>query len=500
MLLRPTKENYHVIAFYTGKVILGIGILMIIPLLTAIGFQEWEAAVDFILSIALCAIIGLATQAYFRTEKDLNWGEGLVVSAGSWFWAVLLTAMPHWLSGHFSTYLDACFDTMSGLTTTGLLMIQDLDHVSIALNMWRHLLTFAGGQGIVVIALTFLFRGTAGAYKLYVGEGKDERLLPNVVQTARAIWLVSTVYLILGTLALWVINMSLGFEPVMAFFDAMWGFMTAWSTGGFTASSFNLMYYHSPLRDIVMVLFMMVGTMNFALHWAIWTGKRREIFKNIEIRTIVVTITTLSLFAIVGLTKQGVYGDAFSMFRKVAVTMASAHTTTGLGSMYSRTFVAEWGPVGITAALFAMMIGGSACSTAGGFKGIRVGLIAKAIIADIRASILPESAVIKTKYHHIKDSFLNEPLMRTTYTIVILYLLTYLFNAAVGTYYGYDFLHAFFEGVSATTNTGLSTGVTSPAMPEFMKITYIFSMWIGRLEFVSAFALGGHFLSVIKGK
>lgn len=500
MILRPTKVSYQVIAFYTGKVILGVGLLMVIPLLTAIGFQEWDAAVDFVISIALSLIIGFATQAYFRTEKDLNWGEGLVVSAGSWFWAVLLAAMPYWLSGHLATYLDACFDTMSGFTTTGLFMMQDLDHISVALNMWRHLITFAGGQGIVVIALTFLFRGTAGAYKLYVGEGKDERLLPNVVQTARAIWLVSTVYLILGTLVLWLINLYLGFEPVMGFFDAAWSFMTAWSTGGFAPSSFNGMYYHSAARDIVMVIVMMIGTMNFALHWAIWTGKRREILKNLEIQTFAVTIVIFSGLAIVGLAKAGVYEDALSMVRKVAVMMASAHTTTGMATIYSRAFVTEWGPIGLTAAIFAMMVGGSACSTSGGIKAIRVGLIAKSTYADIRASILPESAVIKTRYHHIKDSFLNEPLLRAAYTIVVLYLAVYLFSAVVGTFYGYDFLQSLFEGVSAASNSGLSCGLTSPAMPEFMKVLYLFTMWLGRLEFVSAFALGGHFISVFKGK
>ena len=114
----------------------------------------------------------------------------------------MLGALPHCLSGHEGSYLDAMFDVMSGYTTTGLYLLQDLDHVAHGLNMWRHLLTYAGGQGIVVIALTFLFKGTAGAYKVYVGEGKDERLLPNVVQTARAIWLVSLTWLVVGTLAL----------------------------------------------------------------------------------------------------------------------------------------------------------------------------------------------------------------------------------------------------------------------------------------------------------
>ena len=121
-----------------------------------------------------------------------------------------LGALPHYLSGHEGSYLDAMFDVMSGYTTTGLYLLQDLDHISYGLNMWRHLLTYAGGQGIVVIALTFLFKGTAGAYKVYVGEGKDERLLPNVVQTARAIWLVSLTYLVVGTPRSWGHGLFLG--------------------------------------------------------------------------------------------------------------------------------------------------------------------------------------------------------------------------------------------------------------------------------------------------
>ena len=187
------------------------------------------------------------------------------------------------------------FDLMSGYTTTGLYLLQDLDHVSHGLNMWRHLLTFAGGQGIIVIALTFLFQGTAGAYKIYVGEGKDERLLPNVIQTARAIWLVSLAYLVVGSLSLWIVGMWLGQGPVRALLHAVWIFMAGWSTGGFAPQSYNTIYYHSLLYEVISVSIFVIGSFNFALHWAVWTGKRTEIYKNIEIISFFTTITIAML-------------------------------------------------------------------------------------------------------------------------------------------------------------------------------------------------------------
>ena len=110
-------------------------------------------------------VFGLGLEVLCKTSRDLAWGHGLVVASFSWFMATVLGAIPHYLSGHFGSYLDAMFDVMSGYTTTGLYLLQDLDHVSHGLNMWRHLLTYAGGQGIIVVALTFLFRGRPGPTK-----------------------------------------------------------------------------------------------------------------------------------------------------------------------------------------------------------------------------------------------------------------------------------------------------------------------------------------------
>jgi trk system potassium uptake protein TrkH len=500
MIVRPRIEDHLVIGKYTGKIIVGVGLLMVIPLVVSIGFGEWDTVLDFVISIAACLIFGFGTQLFCRTEKDMNWSHGLVVASGAWIWATALGALPHWLSGHSGSYLDAMFDVMSGYTTTGLYLLQDLDHIANGLNMWRHLLTYAGGQGIVVIALTFLFKGTAGAYKMYVGEGKDERLLPNVVQTARAIWLVSLTWLGVGTFALTVTGMLLGQAPVRAFFHAMWVFMGAWSTGGFAPQSYNTFWFHDISYEVICVIVMIAGSFNFAMHWAMWTGDRKEIRKNIETISMFVTLTATTLVATFWLAKAGVYPDALSLFRKVFYQLVSGHTTTGFSTIYARAFVTQWGPVGMVATTIAMAIGASACSTGGGIKGIRMGIITKAFLQDIRRMISPESAVVSQKYHHIRDVRLDDGLVRTTMTITIAYVALYAIGTIVGSLYGVPVEQAAFEMVSAASNTGLSCGVTTPAMPTVMKVTYFLGMWLGRLEFMSIFALFGYAWSVVRGR
>jgi trk system potassium uptake protein TrkH len=335
---------------------------------------------------------------------------------------------------------------------------------------------------------------------VYVGEGKDERLLPNVVQTARAIWLVSLTWLVIGTIALAITGLVLGQEPLRAFLHGLWVYMGAWSTGGFAPQSYNTFYYHSLAYEIVSIVVFIAGSFNFALHWAVWTGKKKEILRNVESVSFAITLSLTVLIATFALAKAGVYPDAMTLFRKAFYQLASGHTTTGFSTIYARAFVTQWGPSGLVATTIAMAIGASACSTAGGIKGMRIGVMFKAFMQDIRRMISPERAVVTAKYHHIKDQFLDDALVRTTMTITIAYLALYGLTAIVGTLCGYDFLQAAFEGVSAGSNTGLSCGVTSPAMPNVMKVLYIAAMWLGRLEFMSVFALAGYAISMARGR
>jgi len=499
MLLRPTNQDFRTIAFYIGRLIVALGAVMAIPLATALIFREWAHAVDFLLSMLLSILIGLLLQKLFRSHHDLNWSQGLAVTSISWLVAMFLGAVPLHLSGHYLCYLDACFDAMSGFATTGLALIQDLDHVSHSLNMWRHLTMFLGGQGIVVIALTFFMRGTAGAYRLYVGEAREEKVLPNVIQTARFIWLVSLVYLLIGTAALTLVGFLEGMPLIRSFLHGIWIFMAAFDTGGFTPHSQSILYYHSFPYELITIVLMVLGTINFSLHYALWNRNIRELFKNIETRTLFTTIALTFGLALVGLTRMSAYPDAMANFRKGFYQIISAHSGTGYMTIYAPQFAHEWGHLALLMAVFAMGFGGSACSTAGGIKALRIGIFFKALIQDIKRIMSPGSAIVIEKFHHIKDIMLGDKVVRSAFIILLCYILTYFGGTIVGLYYGYSLDKAFFESVSAAANVGLSAGVTDPSMPAGLKVTYIIQMWVGRLEFMSIFILFGLIVSRFAG-
>ncbi len=500
MILRPGREDLKLIGWAIGRVILGVGMLMLIPLATALLSTEWNVAVDFLIGIFACSAFWLLMENTCHVRRDLTWMQGLVVASGGWLTAMAFGAIPSYLSGHYSSFLDACFDLMSGYTTTGLFLLQDLDHVSNGMNMWRHLLTYAGGQGIIVIALTFLFAGSAGAFKVYASEGKEEKLLPNVVRTARAIWMISLTYLVVGSLFLWVTLLVEGMNPTQGFLHALWLFMGAWSTGGFAPKSLNLLYYHSLWVELITMVIFVIGSFNFALHYSVWTGNRREIYRNIEVRSFTLTVLLSTFMLSFGFSKMGIYNGMTEFFRKGFYNLISGHTTTGNSTIYSVSFMKDFGDIAMWAVILAMAIGASACSTGGGFKGLRMGVTFKFLWSEVKRIVSPESAVISEKVHHVKDIWLDDALVKATMFIIICYVVIYSLGAMLGLMYGYPASQAFFESVSAGSNSGLSAGVTMPTMPALLKLYYIFAMWAGRLEFMSILALIGMGIAMVSGK
>ncbi len=500
MMLKPQLKDIKHIGYYLGKITIGVGFTMFVPFIMGLVFKEINPALDFLISAEIALLCGLILTWVCATDKELNWIQGMVVVSSSWLVAMILSAIPLSLSGHYKSFLDSCFETMSGFTTTGLTLVQDLDHLSYSHNLWRHLGPFIGGQGIVIIALAFFMKGSAGSFKMYVGEARDEKILPNVIHTARFIWLISIVYLIIGTLALGIVGMLIGLKPQNAFFHGACVFMAGFDTAGFAPQSQNILYYHSQIFEIVTIVIIIFGSLNFNLHYQLWRGNRKELGKNIETRTLLLSMMFTFFIVAIGLNKLGVYSNGIVLFRKGFFQLISGHTTTGYMTIYAQQFIREWGDLALAGIILAMGLGGCACSTAGGIKMLRVGIIFKALKQDIKRVALPEHAIVTQKFHHIKTVFLEDGQARAVLLITLSYIAIYVIGALVGVWYGYPFLDSFFESTSAAANVGFSCGVTDAGMPTVLKVTYIIQMWAGRLEFMSVFALFGFLVAFFKGK
>ncbi len=500
MILRPDRDDFKTIGYYLGKIIIGLGLCELVPLAIAVIFKEAKPAVDFLVGISTTLLIGYSLAVICYTKRELATVHAMVVASLSWVAAAIVSAIPLVLSGHYKSFLDASFETMSAYATTGLTLANNLDHMAYAYNFWRHEMMYIGGQGIVVIALTFLFKGSAGAFSMYVGEARDEKILPNIIETARFIWFVSVVYLVLGSAALSITAIKDGLAPIKAVFDSVCIFMAAWDTGGFTPQSQNILFYHSWPFELITAAIMILGSINFALHYAVWTGNRRELFRNIEMRTIFLTIVFTMSVTAWGVIWANTYPTPASFIKKTFYQLISGHTGTGYSTIYPAQFVNEWGALAMLGITIAMGIGGSVCSTTGAIKALRIGIIYKALRQDIKRLVLPESAVTIQKMHHIKDLILEDKHVRAASIIFLSYINLYLFGAVAAMLYGYPLSEALFESVSAAANVGLSCGITTPSMPSMLKLVYIFQMWAGRLEFISIFVLGGVVIAAIKGR
>jgi len=498
MLIRPVGDDFRVIAFYLGRIFLVIAAAGLLPLAWAAIAREWNPFGSFLLMIGLFAVLGVAGVRLATDESKLNWSHGMVVVALTWLIVPVIGAIPLLLSGHFGRPLDAFFDAVSGLTTTGLSLLADVDHLASSLNFWRHMLQFLGGQGIILAALS-IFAGTGGI-TLYFGEARDERILPSVTSTARFIWAVSVVHLVFGVTALGLVGwLVLGFEIDRAAFHGLMIFFAGFDTGGFSPQSTSVGYYHSAIFEGFTSVLMVAGAMSFGLHYALWRGPRRAVFANLETRTILSTFGFTMALTLLGLAATDIFVSVAGLTRQGFFQILSAHTGTGFSTVPS-VELAGWGGLAFGGMAIAMALGGMGSSTAGGVKSLRIGLTIKTVVNQIRQVLLPEHAVVGTAYHQSGRKHLTPNLIQSVMTISLLYVALYLLGAGMGLAYGIPLQAALFESVSASANVGLSVGVTDPSMPIPLELVYMLQMWAGRLEFVAVFSLLGFLYAWARGK
>jgi len=501
MVLRPGPDDLKLIGYYLGKVLLGLGVIMLLPAVVALIAREWNAATAFIIGASLCLIMAGVSDAKLATNRSLTWAHGMVIVAVAWLVGTIFAAVPLMLSGRFETPLAAIFEVMSALTTTGMSVIHDLDHQPLSENFFRHLLQFAGGQGIIIVVLSLFISGGAQAGTLYAAEARDERILPNFIRTARFIFAVAGTFLVVGTLALFGALTLTGFTPTRAFYHAINLFFSTFDTGGFSPMQASMAYYHSLGVELVVMVLMIAGTLSFGLHFALWRGEPRNLLRHLETRTLAVTSTLFFGALAAGLILAGTYDSAAIVFRKGFFTLISAVSSTGHQVNPGVTYLTDWGVLAPAAIVGAMAIGGMASSTAGGIKAIRVGIAFKALTHDIRRILLPESAITVTTYSTGRRQVLRDATARSAMTVLLLFIVTFLLGTVVALLYGsYDLTEALFEAVSVGSNIGISIGIVDPLMPQGLMLIYTVMMWLGRLEYVAVFALWGYLIAIARGR
>lgn len=483
-----------------SKINIVIALMQIVPIITSLLYKEYNIAIYF--GIGMCIALIISSIIYLITSKYIsvksNFGTSLAIASITWIIASMFSALSLFFCGDYNTYMDAFFDSMSGFTTSGFSLIQDLDHVSKGVNIWRHLIGYIGGNGILVFAIAFLIKNGKSSYQMYEAEGKDEKIFPSTKHTAKVIWKISTGFLIVGVIIMTIIGLIIGLKLDSAIFHSICNYMSAWSTCGFGPMSQNVLYYHSGIFEFTLMIFMLLGCFNFILHFTVIEKNKKEIFKNIEIRTIVTCIILFIVFATSILVKTNTYNNGISYFRKVGFQVISANTGTGSATMYPAQFIHNWQPFAIGIIILAMLFGGSMSSTAGGFKALRISVIIKGIIEDIKKMTYSEGTIVTKKVHHIKDMVLSNELFKSATVIVISYIIVFVVTTGFTSMYGYNLELSMFESASAVGNVGLSCGIVGYQMPRFLKYWFIFVMWICRLEFISVFALISFTIKAVK--
>ncbi len=493
MWVRLGKRDLMLIAHYVGMFQIGIGLAMTVPIVTGLLYREWGAVLDFVFGMGVALALGtLLMNADIRPER-VRHTHALAITALGWLAASMVAAVPLALSANYGSYLDAAFDALSGLTTCGLTVVKGIEHIAVSHNMWRQLMQLIGGQGIVVAALSFTVGLRGGAFSLYMAEGRDERILPNVLHTVRFIWFLTAVYIVLGTVVFFAVLTYLGLSIDRGILHAFWLTAAAFDTGGFAPKGMSLMYYHSFKVELVALILMIAGSINFALHAHVWRGGRNELWKNLETRVLATTVTAGSVLVALGLMASERFPGGLALLRKGVFQMISAHSS-GLQTVYSSQMLYEFGSVGLIAIIIGMAVGGSLSSTGGGIKALRIGVITKSIVLQVKQALAPPSSAQRIRYQHLSRRILTPDVTSAAATVFILYLGTILLGTVAGTAYGYGLPEALFESVSATATSGLSIGVTSASMPTGLKLVYMFQMWVGRLEFIAALVLIAQFV------
>jgi trk system potassium uptake protein TrkH len=478
-------QRYRTIISYTGIVFVLLGVLTLTPLLALPFFpRETGCVPGFVIPSAAFVLLGLLLRRIFHPKVyvTLTVQEGGVIVLFGWAAAFLSSALPFMLIQKVPFSL-AVFESVSGWTTTGL-SILDVTKTPNLVLLWRSITQLAGGAGLAIIMIGSL-AGPAGA-GFSIAEGRNDQLFPNVRASAKLVLMIYAGYAVVGILAYVAVGMSL--------FDAVIHTFAAISTGGFSTHPENIGYWNSVPVEAVSIVLMIFGNLNFLTAYILLRGRFREFAGNGEVRVLFFLILLGACLLFLFVTPE-LYSRLGKCARVSVFETVSALTTTG----FSTVGYGAWNPVGIFVLTLLMLVGGGTGSTAGGIKQLRVYLLYKACVWEIRRSLLPRNAVVEYSIRQGEHRvFVSDSLIRQTGVFLFFYLCVYMVGVLVLAGYGFGLKESLFEFASALANAGLSLGLTSPSCPKPVIWTETIGMGMGRLEFFIVFTAIGKILRDIR--
>ncbi len=475
--------NFKVVGFILGVLLIieGICMLLAAPVSLLYGNADW---LYIFVSSFITSFVGFILWAGFRTcNKSVGKREGYLIVTLGWIVFSLFGALPFYTSGAIGSYTDSFFETMSGFTTTGasILSGDQIEGLSNGLLFWRSMIQWLGGMGIIVLSLVILPVLGIGGMQLFVAEvpgPTPDKLHPRVKETAKRLWGVYCLITLMEVILLWLGEMDL-FEAVNHSFTTM-------ATGGYSTKGASVGYYQTAYTHYVISVFMIIAGINFSLAYLGMHFKFKPIWANEELRWYLSFIAGVTILITIILRVQPGNDSLEKLFRDSLFQVASIITTTGFATVD----YLNWVPSAWVLLLLLMFFGGSAGSTGGSVKIVRVVLMLKNGFLELKRLIHP-NAIIPVRFN-------KQAVSQQVITNVLAFISVYIIIAAMGiaiiSFLGHD-LQTSIGAVAATLgNIGPGVGNVGPAdnyafFSDFGKWFLSFLMLIGRLELFTVLVL-----------
>jgi trk system potassium uptake protein TrkH len=487
------KFNYKIIFHFFGLLLLFNGGFMLLSALVSVICEDGMTLELFTSGIAVL-IIGVILMLFTKKHsKVMNKREGYIVVTFGWIVMAASGAIPYMVTNVIPTFTSAFFETMSGYTTTGATILNDIEIVPKGVLFWRSTTHWIGGMGIIVLAIAILPLLGIGGMQLFAAEAPGpsaDKLHPRITDTAKRLWLIYFGYTVAETILLKVAGMS--------FFDAINHSMSTLSTGGFSTKNASIAYWNDrPLIQYIIIVFMFLAGTNFVLSYYAFKGKVQRALGDEELRWYFRFIATFTVivalivyfradFAISTIEHPLVWGKAEASFRHALFQVLTVITTTGfISADYTL-----WTPFLVVFFFGIMFLGGSAGSTSGGVKVMRHLILIKNGFLEFKRALHP-NAVLPVRYN---TKAISGDIVFNILGFFILYMLSFIVGALGFSMFQIDFTSSVGLSASSLGNIGPALGNFGPvnnyaALPPLAQWWSSFLMLIGRLELFTVLIL-----------